>query len=364
MELISCPECGTRVSSQATSCPYCGFSANASGEIVPIGSLPPSHLPAKVNFPELAVFDDGSDIVPVEEKAKLASLLKNADLMAKLAPGVYDAIQQAMQKRGEVWAATFSRAAEKMMENGELVLAVEKETGAFLPQLVSKKTGRVYEKARLKAADVPDDLASSLASLQTQMMVAEVMNEIKSIAASVEQLRIEGRADRMAKAQSVWARLESSMQITNSRLREQALLAIAQDATELRHVFQYNFEVRLGFSFGKEGKVADRGLAAQDALVNLSVLSLMARSECAAYSLLGENDAATAALAQFGKFIEQNRLSDRDTLLRINSRSKANLEPLATKFLSISNNITALEEGASKSYLPEEAVPDEEESES
>ena len=346
MALIFCPECGTRISGTAVSCPHCGFSA---GDLAPLGTLPPSPAPVAIRLPDLAIFDDGSDLVPMPTKEKLADFFKQAEMIARLAPGIYDAIAKAMETRGAAWAATFSAAAERMMQTGELVLCVEKETGELLPQLRSVKTGQIYEKARLRAERLPNDAAASLASLQTQMMVAELMGEIKSIAASVEQLKLESRGDRVARAQSVWLRLEQAMAIEDSRLREQTLLSIAQTATEQRCVFQENFKVQLQLASSDKGSSKDRGQAAHNALVNLSVITLMARSEYASYRLLGFEEPARVSLSQLGSFIAENKLDERDTLLRINSRSKDNLEPLIDKFQAISRNVLSLGEVSEES---------------
>lgn len=343
MALISCPECGARISETAVSCPNCGFTVSSSGTLVPLGTLPPVQATVTMPIPDLAIFDDGSNLVPTNTKTKIANFFKSAEEVARLAPGIYDAITKAMETRGAVWAATFSAAAEKMMKDGELVLSVERKTGEFLPQLRNVNTGKIYEKARLRAEQLPNDAAASLASLQTQLMVADLMRKIKSIAASVEQMKLESRGDRMARAESVWLRLEQAMAIEDSRLREQTLLAIAQDATEQRCIFQKNFLIQLELASGKAGSSKSRGESARDALVNLSVITLMARSEYAANQLLGLEGPAKVAIAQLGGFIAENRLNERDTLLRINSRSSENLEPLINGFSEVSRNIIALE---------------------
>lgn len=341
--MIYCPECGARISGSARTCPYCGYNAAIGGEIVPIGSLPPAHPATRVRMPELAIFDDGSDLVPQETNTKFAAFLKDAKEMARLAPGVYDAIQKCMAKRGTIWAADFTAAAEKLMESGELVLSVEKSTGEYLPQLRSVKTGRVYEKARLHAEQLPNELASSLASLQTQMMVAELMDEIKNVAVSVESLRLENRGDRMAMAQSVWLSLEQAMNIKDSRLREYQIMNIAQSATQQRCVFQENFKVQLQIASASGGKNKGKGQAAHDALIDLSVLSLMARSEYAAYAVVGAEEAAKTALEQFQGFVIENKLDERDTLLRINGKSNENLEGITDGFYTIARNVRSLQ---------------------
>ena len=124
MALISCPECGARISEMAVSCPNCGFTASSSESLVPLGTLPPVQASVAMPMPDLAIFDDGSDLVTTDTKTKIAKLFKNAEEVARLAPGIYDAITKAMEARGTVWAATFSAAAEKMMKEGDLVLSI------------------------------------------------------------------------------------------------------------------------------------------------------------------------------------------------------------------------------------------------
>lgn len=81
--------------------------------------------------------------MPSATKKKLTAFFKRAELVARLAPGIYDAITKAMEERGTIWAATFSAAEEKMIESSELILSVEKEAGEFLPQLRSVETGQI-----------------------------------------------------------------------------------------------------------------------------------------------------------------------------------------------------------------------------
>ena len=134
MAMTFCPECHAKISDKAMTCPYCGFSSDKDGNLIPISSLPPVSKAIEVLAPGSEVFDDGTSLIPYETREKLSALFKSAEEVARLAPSVYDAIQQALAKRGTIWAADFTAAAEKMMDSGELVLGVEKKTGALLPQ--------------------------------------------------------------------------------------------------------------------------------------------------------------------------------------------------------------------------------------
>ena len=342
MALIQCPECGSRISDKALSCPYCGFTASGEMGLVPISSLPPAPQRVAVAIPEASVFDDGTGLITRSDREILTEFMTDANQMAELAPAIYDAVQKLMEKRGTVWAADFSVAAQKLMDKKELVLAVEKKTGQFLPQLRDAKTGKIYENARLHAEQLSNDLAPSLATIQTQVMLASLMREIQNVAASVEALRLENKGDRIGRAKGVWLELQQAANMLDPRLREQRLLGIASKATEQRSILQESFEVQLQLATSRQGNANKRGQAAEDAIVYLTTVTLMARSECVATELVGEKEAARTALRQFESFVEKNRLDDENTLRALNSKSKENLEGVTKGFYQIATNVKGL----------------------
>lgn len=348
MALIQCPECGSRISNKAIICPHCGFSESNERGLIPISSLPPAPRKVTISVPDAAVFDDGSGLVALDTRERLAHFLEDEGRVARLAPSIYDAIQKIMAERGTIWAADFSKAAQELMDKGELVLGVERKTGELLPQLRSVKTGQVYEKARLRVVDLPADLAPSLANLQTQVMLAEVMGEIQSVAASVEALRLEARGDRIGRAKAVWLELQQAAKVQDPRLREQKVLRIASKATEQRSLLQENFKVQLQLASSSKAKNATKGQAAKDAITDLTVVALMARSEYTALELIGEPEASMEALKQLSVFVKENNLDDRETLRALNSKSSDNLEQATKGFFHIAANVMSLSLKAAK----------------
>lgn len=343
MSLVRCPECGAKASDTAITCPQCGFTASGPEGIVPLSMLQPAPRQVQLRIPGAEIFEHGTSLVPAETNSKLVALFESADQVAKLAPSMCAAIQKLMEKRGTVWAADFSEAAQKLMDDGELVLSVEERTGKLLPQLRSVKTGQVYEKARLKAIDLPNDVASSLASVQMQLAMAELMSEIKSLAANVEALRLEAQGDRMARANAVWQRLEQATRIQDPQLRQAKILSIADAATEQRCILQENYNVELALATSGKGKSSDRGRAASTAIADLTVIALMARAEYASYALVGEFESAKVAFGQFQAFVSDNELNDRRTLLELNGRSNQNLDPAINKIHGLAQHVSALD---------------------
>lgn len=337
MSMIYCPECGTRISDSAITCPRCGFAATEA--LVTISSLPPAEIPPTLIIPEASVFSDGGTLLTAKENRDLVRFLSSARTVHRLAPAIYDAIDKMMGAGDVKYVADFSKAAMELMERGELVFSVEKKTGELLPQLRSVKTGRVYEKARIRVEDVPADIMPSITTLQTQIMMAEIMGRIESVAANVEALRLEAQADRIAAAESAWQQLQQAVQIRDTRLREQKMLDIAAKATDARCQLEGNFKTNLMIAMGKKGRSKDWGQAANTAMVDLSIIALSARTEYAAYCLLDEKDAAYAALSQFKEFVTTNRLSDKGTLLSINSLSSANRDNITRDFHTIAREV-------------------------
>lgn len=347
MAMIYCPECGSRISEKAITCPRCGFVATEA--LVPISSLPSAKMPTTLIVPEARVFSDGGTLISPEENRHLVDFLANAKMMHRLAPGIYDAIDK-MMGLGEVkYVADFSQAAMELMDKGELLFSVEKKTGELLPQLRSVETGRVYEKARIHIEDVPVDVMPSITALQTQVMMAEIMGRIESVAANVEALRLEAQADRIAAAESAWQQLQQAVHIKDARLRELKMLDIATKATDARCQLEGNFRTNLSIAKGRKGRAKDWGQAANTAMVDLSIISLSARTEYAAYCLLGEEDAAHAALGQLKDFIRVNKLANRDTLRLINSYSSDNRDHIVRDFHAIAKGINQIEVTAQES---------------
>ncbi len=257
------------------------------------------------------MFDNGMNLIPAKTNESLVKFLSDADTMAKFAPAIYNIIKKLANRGDTKYVADFSAAAEELMKSGELVFSVEKKTGDLLPQLRSVKTGQIYEKARIKAEQFPQDITQSIVDVQMQVMMANVMDAIKAVAANVEALRIESQADRIALAESAWQQLQQAMLIEDSRLREIKILDIASSATQARCTLQGNFQAEFSLAMGKQGRARDWGKAANTAMVDLTVIALMAKTEYAAYRVLEEPAAADAALEQFKQFILETNSSRR-----------------------------------------------------
>ena len=340
MTMVACPECGTKISDKAKQCPYCGCANEDS--LMPLGAVLPVTRLTKVIIPQASIFDGGVNLLKPEDNARIVEFLSDAQRMARFAPSVYEAIMKMIGRSESKYVADFSKKAEELMKRGELVFSVERKSGDLLPQLRRVDNGQVYEKARIHIEEAPKDMLPVVCAVQNQANMNEVLRKIEAVSEEVSALRLEGQADRIAKANSVWAQLHQASLMQDARLRELKMLNIASNATEARCLLEENFKVQIRLLQGKGGSKA-KGLAGNNAMTALTAIAMMSRTEYAAYSLLGEEDAAKLSLEQFKGFVLSNKLDDKQTLLQINSFSNEDRGRIVDGFHVVAKSIRAME---------------------
>lgn len=339
MGFIYCPECGSKISDRAKECPFCGF--RNSGKLIPIGKMNYLLVPVRIEVPEIAVFDDGSNLLSYEDNRILCQFLSDANNLQQFAPAIYDIVKK--WAGGEtVLMADISKKAKELIKEGVLTLNVEKKTGRLLPTLRNLETGKIYEQVRLKEQIIPADVGPAIINLQQQMMMANILNEIKHLSESVEEIQHEMMDDRIAEAEAVWYELQQAAKIQDTQLRNMKVLALQSNATQSRLKLEKNFGRNMQRLSNRRLKADQRGQYAEEAINELSIISLMARVECASYYMLGEKDAGLYSLSQYQTFIENNKLNYRDTLIRINEYTRNDTSSLVDEVLSINKDLKKL----------------------
>lgn len=340
MGFIYCPECGSRISDKAKECPYCGF--RNTGKLIPISKMNLSIVPVRLNVPDIAIFDDGSNLLSNEDNNLLYSFFSDVNNLQKYTPAIYDVVKK--WAGGETaLVADISKKAQDLMKEGTLTFNIEKKTGELLPTLRNVDTGKIYEQVRLKEQILPADVGPAIVNLQQQVMMASILNEIKQLSHSVEEIQHEMMDDRLAEAEAVWYELQQAIKIQDTQLRNIKVLSLQTEATKTRLKLEKNFERNMLRLNTKKLKADQRGHFAEDALNELSVISLMARGECASYYLLGEKNAGLYAIEQYGEFIENNKLNKRSTLIKINEYTRTDASKAINEFLNITTNIQKLQ---------------------
>ena len=335
--MTRCPECNSKISDSATICPYCGFSAPDRPE--PIGNVSLAKKHVSITIPDAIVFEDGMNLVPKSTNDAFVAFFMKEENVSRFFPSLYQTIKSIMSRGETKWTADFTEEAEELMRRGELILMKDSK-GKILPQLRAADNKQIYEMVRLREEHFPDEMMPSIASLQLQITMAQVLSEIKNVASSIEALRIEIQADRIAQAESVWMRLQQAAKISDSRLRERQIADIASAATTARCLLQHNFSIR--HRRIKEGGAKEKAGNADAALNTLAAIISTSRSEYAAYSLLEEESAARESLRQLSDFMKKERLDDRNALLEINSQAKNKQPQIVDGFCGITNNLLGL----------------------
>ena len=339
MSFIYCPECGSKISDAAKECPYCGF--RNSGKLMPICKMNYSVVPMRISLPQIAVFDDGSNLLSREDNRALYYFFSDANKLQQFAPGIYDLIKK-WAGGDTVLVADISKKAQELLDKGVLTLNIEKETGELLPTLRNVETGQIYKQVRLKEQILPADVGPAVVNLQHQMMMAEILNEIKSLSQSVEEIHHEMMDDRLAEAEAVWLELQQTVKIQDTQLRNMKILSLQSNATTTRLKLEKNFSRNMLRLNNRKLKADQRAMYAKEALNELSIVSLMARVECASYYMLSEKAAGLYALEQYQSFINHNRLDKRETLLRINEYTKNDEVNVVDEFLEITTDLKQL----------------------
>lgn len=346
MGLVYCPECGTRVSDKAASCPFCGY--RSSLENLPMESSP---VPiANIPWDEDSLAEGFGQIFPMNDiqKKNLNVMFGNADNLAKVAPSLFQALKAMLPQK--VLVAKTTKEIQSLLNNGTLKFMVDK-AGQILPSIRGKEG--IVAQIRLDELTLTPDLGAALIDLQVQLSMAQIVRNIYLIQQDIAHVHQSIQDDRLALAQSVWMQLQQASKMGDGRLREQKLLLISSKATDAKSTLfkafekqKYFFDSREDHSWLKaffDKEAHEHGDERSRELFNsLLAITIAIQVETTAYCLLGETNAARACLLQFSNFIESNELSDRDTLLKIDSYSESSQAKLINHFTTIRENIATL----------------------
>lgn len=358
MALILCPECGSKISDKARTCPRCGYYCSDPGK--PISSQESySIVPLNV---EIEVWGKGGHdeliIAQSEDKKNLALFLTEADRFEKLFPSVAANVKELLAFAGTEYRAKLTPELRRLMAEGKLSFKLDKQ-GEIMAILQNNKK-HIANQIRLEQISFDASAAQSLSNLTEAAMFNQILAEIKATRDAIGALHVELQDDRLALAEASLDRLKQAETVKDSALRTSAILAAIGEATNAKHQLMRNFKRNrleleenadksvlsmMAEACGK-GKAFER--KADDAMEDLSLISAAVQVECAGWVILAEGESARYCLCEFRKFIKTNELDNSDTLLMINSHSGNDWIGLAKKF----EGLTARIEGISKGGVP------------
>ncbi len=346
MGLVYCPECGTKVSVKASDCPFCGFRSSAKN--LPMAT---SKKPLKyIQWERTSLASEFAQVFPIStiQNNNLNIIFGRAENLSRVAPAFFETLKAMLPKTIKV--AETNAGIQKLIDSGVYRFVADK-SGEILPSIYGDKG--VVAHVRLKDLQLTPDLAPSIIDLQTQIALAQVISEIHDVQRSIASLHNELQDDRLALAESAWQQLQQATQISDSRVREGRLLNILSRATDAKCVLFRAFTAEKRFFDEREDKNWVKKLFDKEAqsvgddksieiFNSLLAITKTVQVETTVYCLLGEQNAARIGMQQFGDFISENKLNNRDTLLALNSYSGTDNKNLIDNFTVIQQKIETL----------------------
>lgn len=347
MSVIPCPECGTKISDKARTCPYCGFMSDDNScpiseqdtyEVVPI---------FRYDIEEWRPNSRQLSVAAVEDNKNLFQFFGQWKNIERKIPDIADIIQQ-MAKKENILVAKMDKYVKDLIDKGVYRFTIDKK-GEILPTI--RDSEGIVKQVRLEEMSLSPELANSMNNLATHAAMAQILDEIAYVGDAIRGIHIELQNDRIALAESTRDKMKFAVKIQDTRLREIAILNAVDAATEAKRVLMRNFsenlqyiannseknDVQLFFE-GKKGR--DIPQKVSDSFQDLVAITNSVQAECEGYAILGEIESSKESLLQFKNFITENHLDDRDTLLLLNENTPQKNIPIVNEFMMISERIT------------------------
>ncbi|MDO9086021.1 MAG: zinc ribbon domain-containing protein [Anaerolineaceae bacterium] len=346
MGLVYCPECGTKISDKASVCPFCGFRSSAKNLPMVANKNPLK----RIQWESTSLASEFDQVFPIStiQNNNLNIIFGQAENLSRVAPAFFQSIMAILPKTIKV--AEVNPALQKLIDEGVFKFLTDK-SGDILPTIFGEK--HIVAQVRLKDIQLTPDLGRSIVDLQTQIALAQVINEIHDVQRSIANLHSELQDDRLALAESAWQQLQQAAQIIDARVRQEKLLSILSSATDAKCILFRAFASEKRFFDERKDKnwfsnlidkeSQNRGDEHSAEIFNsLLAITKTVQVESTVYCLLGEQNAARLSMKQFSDFISANSLDDRDTLLALNSFSSSDQRGLIDNFTDIQQKIAAL----------------------
>lgn len=265
----------------------------------------------------------------VPEVAK--PLIKNAQAylnkikeMLYSAPAFVNAVKANIPE--ETLQAALTDEQKSKIADGALKLMTKKD-GSLMANLVNPETNKIVCTIPLKSVKMSPDLASTITNYTTQMQMAEIAEQIKTVQIAIEKVHQGQEFDRLATAYSCQQKLLQAMTLKNPELKSLALLGIASDAEDSRNLLMQSQTANVEFiedepeSFwGKFAsgtnpeKINQCMNEIRDSLCAVNMVSL---TEAIAYQEMEEPEAARKSLQYYADFIQQTYLSKKGLVERL-----------------------------------------------
>lgn len=366
MAMINCPECGTRISDSASSCPYCGFKLTKNA----IAKLENNSL-SNVKKQALSIcdFDNAEDIFISRDNANtiesIYKLFRDAKTLSQIAPSLYETIKSLCPETKLV--ANITPEIQKLLDSKKFAIVTDKngEMMAIVKEVDGKK--KYIKQIRLVEMNFNPNLMTAIINLQTQIALANIIESLRDMSVILSSIKTDIQDGRIALAESCFQQVKQAELIKDSRLRELKLLEITSKSTEARCLLSKTIYRQFSFlrqSYNDDNDSVMKGkmifvkdaieafrhsnigerknTASEDVFTSLSAIVTCVKVETEVFNLLGEQQASAEVINQFRKLIMENGLNNKEVLKMINSFSQKDYTPLINRFLDGTNHFLKL----------------------
>lgn len=217
----------------------------------------------------------------------------------------------------EIIRAVLTDEQKVRLRDGTLKLMTKKD-GTLMANLVNPETNKIVQTISLEKVKFSPEMAEAMTNYATQMQMAQIAEQIRTVQVAIEEVRQGQEFDRLATAYSCQQKLLQAMAIKNPQLKATALLCIAADAEDSRNLLMQSQKVNVAFileqpesfwgkivSGASPDKIDARMTEIRDSLCAVNMASLV---EAMAYREMGEPEAALLSLQYYAGYIKQTYL--------------------------------------------------------
>lgn len=348
MSLIICPECRVKISEKAITCPQCGFPLDTEQNLLPINLSENNHIIPmfKYDLKELDFSDDIYEIVSIDDNKNILEEFGKWEKIKNETPAIAEIIND-MAHKEEVLVARMDDYVKKLIDKGVYRFSID-ANGDILPTIRNGK--EIVKQIRLEKQNLSPEINDSINNLALQATMNKIIDEIESLNYAIKGIHIELQNDRIALAESAIDKMNQALKIKDIKLKEIAIINAISTATDAKRTLIRNFSQALNDSIIDSNKSEfkmmleniksnDASNKANEAFQSLVIITNMVKLECKGYSILGEVDAASETLKQFEKFILNNKLDNKNTLIILNGSTIKNKSKVAEEFYDITKKI-------------------------
>ena len=217
----------------------------------------------------------------------------------------------------------------KKLADGSVKL-MTKKNGDILATLIDSKTKKTVSHISLKNVNLSPDLLKSIVSFSTQMMIAQIAEQIERVQMAIREVKQGLENDRLAIVFSCQQRLLQASKIHNNNIKMMALLQIISDSENSRNQLMKSQKENVAFIMSQPRSLIEKIIKhlATDVEIekrfneireSLNAINMVSLVEALAYHEMNEDEAAKKSLEYYAEFIRINYIDKKGVVERLDS---------------------------------------------